>query len=146
MEDIVIEYLKYRWDMYKLYKTYRKHVKDFKNKQKNQEDKTEDVLERELNEYQAGKTDLINRIENTKSDWIEDIARKLDVPIPTYGDQAMWHRIFPYGQALTQKGRAHVRQAIRKERREIWEPFLRYLTILTGLGGVIIGIISMLKD
>jgi hypothetical protein len=80
-------------------------------------------------------------------------ARRLDVPLPPYpieGDAhqyEFWETSSITGRyILTQKGRALVRDALGKEKRERFESKARWVTLFTGIIGAAIGLVSVLTN
>lgn len=95
-----------------------------------------------------------SRIDFTLSLRVMGKARSLDVEIPPVSDQQMWAQD-PDGEYrwLSVKGRAHVHKLIyeeqerrlelRAKRFTVWAPLI---TALTGLAGVLLGIIAVLHN
>ena len=63
--------------------------------------------------------------------------------LPISDDETLWNSRF---NELTAEGRAVLRSAIRKERAERWDLPLKVLPLVIGLIGVLIGLVSALKD
>jgi hypothetical protein len=64
---------------------------------------------------------------------------RLGIPYST-DDREIWD---PYDRGLTDKGRSEFRSAIRKERNEKWELRLRVFTLVIGMLGALIGLVSV---
>ncbi len=72
-------------------------------------------------------------------------ANGLDLPIPPYSDKEAWERNRTTGAYyLTAKGRADLRSLIRKEKRERFEYWARWIVLLTGLIGAATGLVAVL--
>ncbi len=72
-------------------------------------------------------------------------ANGLDLPIPLYSDKEAWERNRTTGAYyLTAKGRADLRSKIRKEKRERFEYWARWIVLLTGLIGAATGLVAVL--
>ena len=72
-------------------------------------------------------------------------ANGLDLPIPPYSDKEAWERNRATGAYyLTAKGRADLRSLSRKEKRERFEYWARWIVLLTGLIGAATGLVAVL--
>lgn len=93
----------------------------------------------------------VDEIEQIKSRILCAKANRLGVPIPM--DEDSWHESNVIGgRALTTKGFADLRAAVRKERNEkwsFWELRLKVigavLTAATGAAGALIGLVAIWK-
>ena len=73
-----------------------------------------------------------------------NLARKLYLPIPDYEDENMYDRVFDY-LILNEKGKLHLRNNIRKEKRERADILLKRVSIFIGLIGALTGLIAVWK-
>jgi hypothetical protein len=73
-------------------------------------------------------------------------ARRLQLPIPDFDDEKYWteSEIFG-GKQLTTEGVTKLRADIRMERKARWDFYSGHITLLIGLLGAIIGVVSVLK-
>jgi len=79
-----------------------------------------------------------------RSRLLQSKARKYNVPIPKLDDKNMWERHFGYIY-LSDEGYFNLNRAIRKEQKERRESIVQIVTVIAGAGGVLIGLISVLK-
>jgi hypothetical protein len=80
-------------------------------------------------------------------------ARRWDVPLPPYpiegaeNQYEFWDMSNLTGRyILTRKGRALMRDSLRKEKRERFESKARWITLFTGITGAGIGLVSVLTN
>jgi hypothetical protein len=72
-------------------------------------------------------------------------ASKYNVPLPDRDKKELWGTTFD-DSYLTDKGRFIVNKAIREELKERLNTFTQIITVLAGLIGVLIGLITVLKN
>ena len=80
-------------------------------------------------------------------------ANKLDLPIPSYprrgqeDESQFWYYSEDGSQRiLTSKGRLELRDSIRREKRERFDARARWVTLITGLIGAAIGLVTVLAN
>lgn len=79
-------------------------------------------------------------------------ANKLDLPIPPYPsrgeevNQCWYYSEDGTERLLTAQGRTILRDSIRKEKRERFEARARWVTLLTGIIGAAIGLITVVTN
>ncbi|MCE5270585.1 hypothetical protein LLH00_04805 [bacterium] len=116
---------------------YSKFVRQAISENKSQDD----IRQREDEWHYYGSAEK-TRIDELLTQLFRIKADKYDIELPDYSETKYWEE--DYGRKrLTRLGRQHVRELIRNERQERWEFFMKVTTLLTGLGGVIIGILSI---
>lgn len=78
--------------------------------------------------------------------WISK-AQHLFLPTPSKEDPTMWSEAsnMPDRKVLTHEGITKIRSQVRAERKEQMEMCLPWLTALTGLIGVLIGLVAILR-
>lgn len=109
-------------------------------------------LQEKLAEWSADGQLAEHEIEEMVSQRLLQRARRLDVPIPSplfakLEEDEFWDRSnFTGGYILTRKGRAMLRDAVRKEKRERFESKARWITLFTGIMGTAIGLVSVLTN
>jgi hypothetical protein len=130
----------------KLDKAYGKEVEALRKASKHQE------AEEKLAEWSADGRQVEDEIDEIVSQRLLKRARRLDVPIPSplFGnleEDEFWDRSYSSGgYILTRKGRAVLRDAVRKEKRERFESKARWITLFTGIIGAAIGLVSVLTN
>ncbi|WP_319409599.1 hypothetical protein [uncultured Desulfosarcina sp.] len=136
----MVEYLKYHSklkkynnDINSINESYATEIKKADSKE------VRDALRAQL---QKKEEDIVRLINAMKSKRIEALARKYDVPLPPHTDRKSWESDW-HSIRLTTEGRFTVNRNIRQEIKERFEPYVMICSILTGLGGVIIGILSL---
>jgi hypothetical protein len=73
-------------------------------------------------------------------------ARRLQVPIPPHDDDEYWaDSVYFGGRHLTPAGVTKLRSDVRAERQARWNFYSGHITLLIGLLGALIGVISILK-
>jgi hypothetical protein len=73
-------------------------------------------------------------------------ARRLQLPIPDPGDDQYWAESGMFGgKHLTAAGVTKLRSEIRTERKARWDSIAAQITLLIGLLGALIGVLSVLK-
>jgi hypothetical protein len=73
-------------------------------------------------------------------------ARRFQLPVPDSDDETYWAESFTFGgRHLTAAGIAKLRSDIRLERKARWDLVSSRLTLLIGLLGALIGLVSILK-
>lgn len=93
----------------------------------------------------------MNQLEFFESELLLAKAERLGIDLPERKDwwssEDVMNELSPDGVTwwLSQKGRIGVANLIKQERRKDLEWWLKIIAALTGLGGVLIGIISALK-
>ncbi|MGJ5048055.1 hypothetical protein ACQR09_13375 [Bradyrhizobium oligotrophicum] len=93
-------------------------------------------------ENEIGRIDF--EINQLQTDYLLEQARKYLIPVPdAQGDE--WIEVAFGAWALPPETLADLRAQIRKERKERWEHWQMRLTLLIGFGGMLIGLISLLK-
>ena len=80
-----------------------------------------------------------------KSKTLMKKASKYNLPLPNKDEKELWEKTFNYSY-LTDKGRFIVNKAIRKESKERRDAVIQFITVVTGLIGVLIGLIAVLKN
>ena len=80
-----------------------------------------------------------------KSKILTKKASKYNVPLPDRDKKELWGTTFD-DSYLTDKGRFIVNKAIREELKERLNTFTQIITVLAGLIGVLIGLITVLKN
>lgn len=128
-----------RWED-KLHKIFRKEI-DVARK----EGKSHDDLEylaaderREIFEIYDDREHLITR-------YLKKIANRYFIPIPDWRDEKMWTKSSAFSKrVLSIDGIAHLRSAIRQEKREQRDAFLAWAPALTGAIGAFTGLVAIL--
>lgn len=76
---------------------------------------------------------------------LSSILNRLKIPHPSLGDNSMWADNY-FGMPIwTDRAIYEMQKTIRRERHERAEMFFKWVTALTGLGGVAIGVIAIIK-
>ena len=137
---------KNQWDLYKAKKALRDqkrpYLKDLKKAKKDGKSEAEiDCICVEM--------DGVCRVYKFEVDVLEarrlvKRANKLQVPVPNYSNKEMWKHVFNY-RFLTEKGKLHLINIIRKEKRERVGVFFKRASIVIGLIGALMALISVLK-
>ena len=142
----MIDYLKYRLQLRKLNKQIWENSKHYFKKiaQAEREKKEESDIEDIYAEWQGvNKEPEINR-KILETNYLMEKAIKYNVPLPDINDNTLYDVYYEHN-FLSDKGRFELNRNIRqeiKERLEIWIP---YITVVIGLIGALIGLISVLK-
>lgn len=139
----MISYLKYRWKLFELNRkideiesSYKKNLKTAKGED----------YQRLVSEEGSEVAPISEEIESLKTSYYHRLANKHLVPMPEYQNKDFWeNRNYGYGRILTSKGLWEIKKLIYQDKREKREGFITWVTALTGLGGVIIGLIAILK-
>ena len=146
----MIEYLKEEMELQKLYAEIRKSNKLFNQKIQKLRSKnlTENELKKKAHELlniRDGETEFERlEIEFIKTMRLLREAHRFCIPIPDQSDGRIWKDILTR-YYLTDIGKFELNRAIRQEKKERREAFLQYCMAITGLLGVLIGIISAIK-
>jgi hypothetical protein len=73
-------------------------------------------------------------------------ARRLQIPPPDFDNEKYWTESTVFGgKHFTADGIVKARTEIRAERKARWDFYSRHITLLIGLLGALIGVISTLK-
>ena len=129
----------------KIIKLYSKLIKEAKKTDADKE--TEDLYVDEGFEISM----IDDNISVLKSNYIIHKADKRSLPLPSQpsendSNNDLWDRHPGTGEyCLTNKGITEIRDLIRKDKKEALEIFSMWATILIGLMGTLIGLVSMLK-
>lgn len=88
-------------------------------------------------------------VERIKTRQLLEKAEKYCVKFPRYGDKEKWEmKYYPYIRILTEEAYIEIKKAIREEEREEeklrWQKWSILISLLIGLGGIIVAIISLL--
>jgi hypothetical protein len=84
-------------------------------------------------------------IQRLHSDYLRNVADKLVVPSPAWGDNLMWDKLGDNLHCLSDHGINKLRADIRTERKARLEMFLMWVPPAVGLLGAAIGFVSILK-
>ena len=89
---------------------------------------------------------ILEKIALLKTRYFCQIADSLLVPLPDRSNKEFWEELhYEHGRSLTDKGIWKVKEYIREDKRQRRECFLCWITLLTGLIGVLIGLVAVLK-
>ena len=144
----MLNYLKYRYHLYLLNKSSRKLSKQFLSADKRVQNK---------GQYDYIGLQDISRQQNELQTWIEYIQTKYYqkkcnvyiIPMPEKDDLNYYQYNFDDNEGereiLTIEGFHYVRRSIRNEKKERRESFGFWVTVVTGLLGALIGVISIIK-
>ena len=95
----------------------------------------------------AAISEIDRQIRELHTERLLKIANKLIVPIPSFSDETAWEELSPYRKiCLTNKGIFELKKSIRLEKKERRDIVFSLITILIGLIGALIGLISVLKN
>lgn len=111
------------------------------------EDRSKDIhAVNELIDIQVDK--VKEEIDHIITSYLEKTALRLILPIPDISDNKMWRTCNHIGNinVLTTLGISELRTSIRNERKAKRDVFISWITVLTGLIGTIIGLISVLNN
>jgi len=141
----MFERIKYRYRLWKLLrskkrtqKTYDRAIKEVKSKEDEQQIISEAI-------HFIGEEDLW--IRELHTNYLCYVARRLIVPIPEFKDQSTWEQVRSLDRyILTPSGIYELKKLIRIEQKERREIVFSWITLLIGLLGVLIGVISVLKE
>ncbi|MCK3839894.1 MULTISPECIES: hypothetical protein [Pseudomonas] len=140
----MLNYIQYRMDLHKHARYSLKH-------QLSQPPNSEEAYERgDLEEYHRESDRLYEWRLLILTGYLRSVADDLIVPMPALDDKSMYQQVDwnddpREPKYLTPEGIRFVRAAIREEqkhRREVWS---FRLAGVTGLGGTVIGVLSMMK-
>ena len=140
--------IKEKTELNKLNKSIRKtqwlYDKDIKQarKEKKPREEIEELVAARYGECQLDEYE----IEVIKSRQLTRKAYKLNLPLPSWSDSEYWTQTYYGGYILTQNGKHKVTKLIRQEWKERIEVPVQFITVLIGLGGVIIAILALLFD
>jgi hypothetical protein len=149
---ILIENIKDRINIYKNKKTIRKieseYYKDIKKIEQRKGDAKEiSKIMTEISSETHWYRDNINFYE---SQILIRTAKKLTIPLPKYNksniNDEFWETIGDTGGILKDKGKYILTKMIRAEKKEIRDAWMSHVTIIIGLIGTLIGLISVWKD
>jgi len=103
---------------------------------------------KELDKKQEAMEDRINAL---ASEPLERKASMLDLPLPPFPHLGQPNEFWTWSPSadqlvLTRIGRATVRERIRKDSRERFDSKARWITLLTGIIGAAIGLVSVLTN
>jgi len=106
---------------------------------------------RERDERIAESITFINEIDikirELYTDYLQNIATKLIIPIPSFNDDSIWEKPMGFLKSiLTNNGIHELKKLIRLKKKEKREVTFSWITILTGLLGTFIGLISVIKN
>ena len=91
--------------------------------------------------YEVGKEK--RNIRELQTEHLCNIAKVLT--IPDLQDESMWDKVDSYSsQILTRKGIYELKKLIRNEKKEKRDIIFSWITIITGLIGALIGLVSIL--
>jgi len=140
----MFEGIKYRYHLWKLLRKkkrteriYDEAIKDAKAKSKEDEKQAISEAMFFIDEEDFGIRELY-------TDHLCYIAKRLIVPLPEFKDESMWQQSFNR-YILTPKGIYELKKLIRNEQKEKREIIFSWITLLIGLLGTLIGVISVLK-
>lgn len=143
-----MNYFYYRVALYKLNRA-RDRANTTLSKQIDEARKTGGEQEAQM-VYQTESGDL-NQLEEEililKTRYLRNKAEKMTLPVPPVTDkQGLWEGgRYTRRWFLTNKGMTELRQLIRKERKETFDLFLPWVSLLTGLIAAISGLILTIK-
>jgi hypothetical protein len=141
----MFERIKYRYRLCKLKrsekrtkKIYDSHIKKAQN-----DDEKQSVISEAM--FFIGEEDL--KIRKLHTDYLRQVANNLIVPLPEFKDESIWENVNSLGimYILTPKGVYELKRLIRNEKKEKREVIFNWITLLIGLLGAIIGVISVLR-
>lgn len=141
----MFDWIKYRYCLWKLLRSkretqgsYSKTIKKAKSEEEKRKTSSEAgffIAEEEL------------KIRELQTARLRYIAKRLMVPIPEFKDENLWKKdrcLNTY--ILTSRGIYELKKLIRNEKKEKREIVFSWITLLIGLLGAQIGLISMLKE
>ncbi len=144
----ILDKMKYRRQMNKLNNEIKDIDKHFSNqikKARKEGNKEEDAIAI----IQEGSFECL-LIQHEKdiltTSYLTGLANKLIIPLPNKDSDNWKEHASHYRTLLTDKGIYDLRGRIRREQKERSEVFLRWIMALTGIGGVLIGLISTIKN
>jgi len=137
---------KNQWDLYKAKKAFRNQKRpyliDLKKAKKNGESEAEiNCICAEMDGVCQNYKFEVDVLEARR---LVKRANKLQVPVPSYNNKEMWEHVFNY-RFLTKKGKLHLINIIRKEKRERVGVFFKRASIVIGLIGALTAFITVLK-
>ncbi len=138
----MFEAMKYRWKLRKLEKECDK-VQDYYAKLQKKASSSE--LESLRGEESAEVWPILEEIDSLKTRRFRQLANKLMVPMPDYKDEDLWDERVCGGKNLTAKGFWELKKLIRQEKRERRDAFVVWVAALTGIIGVITGLVPVWK-
>ena len=138
----MIEYTKYRYQLWMLQRSKKKLRRDLKGYIEEAKNKDErNSREAELSHYLQEEDENIRELHAI---YLRNIAKNLMVPSPNSKDETYWDRD-GYSQILTEKGIYELKKSIRLEKKERRDVIFAWVVIITGLIGALIGLVSVIK-
>lgn len=145
---MAFEYLKYRIALWRLHRQReqlrRSYAKDLEQARarKAKREEIDEIQSGEMHEHELIDSEIA---ELTNVYWIREAEKRL-VPRPDYNDKSNWKEDRVTGRPwLSDKAISQLRSEVRRERREAWEYWQVRGSLLIGVLGTIIGIISVWK-
>jgi len=138
----MLSYLRYKLEL-------REIAKHEKNLAKREPRNTKEAHESgQMASYVEASIDLYEWRRIALTDYYRTVADRLMVPMPPVEDQQMykqvgWDKNPRQPRYLTDKGFTSIRNAVREEQKHRREVKAFWLTWVTGLGGMLIGVISV---
>ena len=143
----MIDYLKYRWNLLRLQTKQKKDQRFYKGliKESVQEEQDKDQIEAFHAEASGSYWDTQEELRTLTQRYLLATATKLMVPIPDMKKEGVefWEqRDGCY--TLTDQGIAHLKTAIRVERKQRTEVYMPWVFALTGLIGAMTGLLAII--
>lgn len=142
----MFEGIKYRYRLWKLLRSRQKTKKtydDLIKKAQNDDREQQSIVSEAV--FFVGEEDL--KIRELHTEYLCQVAKNLIIPIPEFKDESIWENVHSFGimYILTPKGVYEFKRLIRNEKKEKREIIFSWITLLIGLLGAIIGVISVLR-
>jgi len=137
----MFEVIKYRWKLYELNKQYENVTEKYKQLKKDVKGDEYAMLHTEEG---SEVVPLLEEMDALKTRRFCQIADNLMVPLPDSKDESLWSdRYYGKGKNLTINGIWELKKFIRQEKRERREGFMVWLAALTGIIGIITGLVAV---
>ncbi len=142
--------MKYRWQLCRPYRAMAKNRKIYSKKieEAKKIDKGSEKI-RQLQFLEHDEDSMYREdIDHLTTTFLTRKARRLMLPIPDLSDDQLWES-YQWGggyRKLTEKGISELRSTIRTEGKERRDAYLPMITALTGLVGVITGLLAVILN
>lgn len=145
----MLEYIKYIRELKKYNKEIDDNDKHYKDRieEAKKNNKTEEDIRMISDEWRAVNQDPELNIQILETKFLIRKANKYNVPWPRTSESenwSDWQNIFGI-RYLSDKGRFRLNKLIRQEKKERREGFIQLITVITGLIGAAIGLMSFIS-
>jgi hypothetical protein len=142
-----MNYISYRWSLYKLHRIKNKAEKIFKRKIEEARKTCGLKKVYEVMSTESYDVDLVkDEIADLMTKYLRATSEKMSLPFPPFStDSQLWEESHITGRRhLTNNGITYVRNLIRKEKRERLQIISQWIAIIIGLIGALTGLLAII--